>query len=75
MFTYEAVKDKPALLLAMTSLNRNEFEQLVVYFRVEWESYGEQNVPPTSERQRQPGGGCKPVLRTDEDRLVHFALL
>lgn len=70
MFTYDAVKNRPALLLAMTSLNREEFEQLVVYFRAEWESYVEQNAPPAAERQRQAGGGCKPVLQTDEDRLL-----
>jgi hypothetical protein len=70
MFTYDAVKNKPALLLAMTSLKRDEFEQLVAYFRAEWERYVEQTAVPATERQRQEGGGSKPVLRTDEDRLL-----
>ena len=70
MFTYEVVKDKVALLLAMTSLTRKEFEELVVHFQAEWERYVEQTAVPAADRQRQAGGGSKPVLQTVEDRLL-----
>jgi hypothetical protein len=70
MFTYEMIKDKAALLLAMTSLTRREFEELVVYFCAEWERYVKQTTVPATERQRRVGGGSKPALRTDEDRLL-----
>jgi len=70
MFLYDGVKDNPELLRAMTSLNRKEFEELLVPFRAEWEAYARQNALPEEERQRQPGGGRKPALRSVEDKLL-----
>jgi hypothetical protein len=70
MFTYDAVKDNPDLLRAMTSLDRNEFEELLVPFQTAWEAYVQQASPSDQDRQRQAGGGRKPALRTTADQLL-----
>ncbi|MBU0492479.1 MAG: transposase [Chloroflexi bacterium] len=70
MFTYAKVKNKPQLLRAMTSLDRSEFEELVDPFRAAWAVQVRQTALPEADRQRQSGGGRKPVLRTIEDKLL-----
>jgi hypothetical protein len=64
ILTYEDVKDKASTLRAMTSLEREEFEQLAVTFDAVW-----------NEQQAQAGhnaakGGRPPVLRTVEQKLL-----
>ena len=70
MFSYNAVKDNPGLLRAMTSLDRNEFEELLVPFQTAWETHVQQALVSDQDRQRQPGGGRKPALRTTADKLL-----
>ena len=70
MFTYAKVKDQPALLRTMTSLDRSEVEELVEPFRAAWAARVRQTARPEADRQRQPGGGRKPALRTIEDKLL-----
>jgi len=70
MFTYNKVKNKPQLLRAMTSLDRAEFEELLKHFQVAWEAYVKEAVSSNQNRQRQPGGGRKPALRTTADKLL-----
>ena len=67
MVTYEAVKDRPKLFRALTSLDPSEFEELLVAFRAAWDEYRDSK---NKERQRKPGGGRKPVLSTMEDKLL-----
>ncbi len=68
MLSYSEVKDKPKVLLAFTGLTRTEFEELLTVFSEVRRRKEEKQA--TKERQRQPGGGRKPILQTDEDRLL-----
>jgi hypothetical protein len=70
MFTYNRVKNKPKLLRAMTSLDRTEFEALLPAFQTAWEAHVKESSPANQKRQRQPGGGRKPALRTIADKLL-----
>jgi hypothetical protein len=61
--SYESVKDKPDTLKAMTSLNRHEFEALLVVFAEVWNELTQQSL-------RNPAkGGRPPVLNNAADRL------
>lgn len=70
MFTYDKVKNRPRLLLAMTSLLRTEFEELLIPFQAAWEAYVTAHSLPEPDRQRQVGGGRKPALCTTADKLL-----
>jgi hypothetical protein len=70
MFTYDKVKHNPKLLLAMTSLTRTEFEELLVAFQVAWEAHVKAKGTPEQARRRQAGAGRKPSLRTGADKLL-----
>ena len=74
MLTYETLKTKPKELLALTGLARREFEELVPAFAHTLQVVEEQTRPAPRHRQRAPGGGRKPGLRTAEDKLL-FALV
>ena len=64
MLNYDVVKEKPETLIAMTSLNRDEFELLCLSFSRLWEE-------ETQSSQRDPSkGGRKPILTKHEDRLL-----
>ena len=64
MLNYDGVKEKPETLIAMTSLNRGEFELLCLSFSQVWEE-------ETQSSQRDPSkGGRKPILMKHEDRLL-----
>ena len=56
IFPYNQVKQHPKLLQAMTSLNRQEFEQLLPSFYTAWEAYVQQAYVDRADRQRQYGG-------------------
>lgn len=64
ILTYDSVKEKPATLRAMTSLNRNEFEWLCVSFSRVWEEETRQSERDVSR------GGRNPILKSHEDRLL-----
>jgi len=71
MFSYEAIKDRPTLLLAMTSLTQPEFEALATTFQQVWDAYIRQEVHLRPNRQRQPGGGqLASTLVLIEDKLL-----
>lgn len=74
MLTYETLKTKPKELLALTGLARREFEELLPAFAQVLQAAEEQVQPARRKRQRAPGGGRKPSLRTAEDKLL-FALV
>jgi hypothetical protein len=64
ILNYDGVKEKPATLRAMTSLNRDEFERLCLTFGQAWEE-------ETQFSQLDPSkGGRKPILKKHEDRLL-----
>jgi hypothetical protein len=70
MISYDAIKNNAPLLLALTSLTSLEFEILLVAFEKAWEDYIIKNHIDEKERQRQYGGGRKPVLENSEDKLL-----
>jgi hypothetical protein len=74
MLSYETLRTKPKELLALTGLARREFEELVPVFAQALHVAEEQTRPAPRRRQRAPGGGRKPSLRTVEDQLL-FALI
>jgi len=70
LFTYDKVKDNPKLLLAMTSLTRTEFEELLVPFQAAWEAHVKQTATSEQDRWRKAGAGRKPALRTIADKQL-----
>jgi hypothetical protein len=70
MLTYETLKMKPKELLALTGLARREFEELLPAFAQALQAAEAQIRPAPRRRQRAPGGGRKPSLRTVEDKLL-----
>jgi hypothetical protein len=74
MLTYETLKTKPKDLLALTGLARREFDELLPVFAAALHAAEAKAHPAARKRQRAPGGGRKPSLRTVEDKLL-FALV
>jgi hypothetical protein len=70
MITFDTVKNKPELLRAMTGLDRAEFQKLLAPFQSTWEAHVEKRAVPEQDRQRRPGGGRNPALRTTADKLL-----
>ena len=68
--TYDEVKNRPKLLRAMTSLDCTEFEELLVPFGAAWVVHDRKTARPEQDRQREPGGGRKPALKTIADKLL-----
>ena len=63
ILNYNDVKDKPDTLRAMTSLNRDEFEELCKVFGEVWDE-------KTGQTEKDPSqGGRRPILQSHEDRL------
>lgn len=63
ILNYNDVKEKPDTLRAMTSLNRDEFEELCQVFGEIWDEKTEQTEKDPSK------GGRRPILQSPEDRL------
>jgi hypothetical protein len=71
MFSYDKVKDKPELFLAMTGLTCDEFEQLLPNFEKAWQMYIQKEYINREGRQRQYGGGQhETTLVSIEDKLL-----
>ena len=70
MLTYETLKKTPKKLLALTGLARREFDELLPAFAQALAGAEKQAKPKVKQRQRAPGGGRKPGLRTAEDKLL-----
>ncbi len=70
MLTYETLKTKPKELRALTGLARREFDELLPVFAQALHVAEEHTRPVPRPRQRAPGGGRKPSLRTAEDKLL-----
>lgn len=73
MLTYQKLKKQPERFLSLTSLTVEEFEELLVSFIEAWRAdiekraYGKQ-------RKRKPGGGRKPALNRDDQRLLFILI-
>jgi Helix-turn-helix of DDE superfamily endonuclease len=70
MLSYHTLKEKPRVLRALTSLDPDEFETLLIPFEQAWEAYVTQHVRHKKARKRRYGGGRKPHLLTIEDKLL-----
>ena len=64
LLTYESIKNKPKTLIAMTSLKRSEFDELLESFAKAWDE-------DTGSRQMDASkGGRPPILECVADRLL-----
>ncbi len=70
MLTYAKLKKQPERLLALTGLARREFEEVLPVFAKALAAAEARTKPRPKKRQRAPGGGRKPGLRTVEDKLL-----
>jgi hypothetical protein len=70
VLTYAKLKKKPKELLALTGLARREFEEVLPVFAQALAAAEAPAKPQQKKRQRAPGGGRKPGLRTVEDKLL-----
>lgn len=68
--TYETLKKKPKELVALTGLARRECEELLPVFAKALSAAEAKAKPVRKARQRAPGAGRKPGLRTVEDKLL-----
>jgi len=66
---YENIKNRPSVILSLTGLTKVEFDSLLPLFEKAEEEYVRETYINSKERERAPGGGRKPKLRTAGDRL------
>lgn len=69
MLSYYQIRNKPRILRSLTSLNPEEFDQLINKFRSAWEAFVNDNYIKNKDRKRQYGGGRIPKLRSIEEKL------
>jgi hypothetical protein len=71
IISYDVVKDRPAVLLAMTSFTQPEFEALLATFQQVWEAYVRSPAHHKGDHRRRPGGGQQvSTLVKGEDKLL-----
>lgn len=70
MLSYHTLKDKPRVVRALTTLDPDEFETLLVPFEQAWDTYVSDHYRHRTLRKRRFGGGRKPHLLTIEDKLL-----
>ena len=68
--TYEKIKNKPKVLISLTTLRREEFEELSEFFEQSWQNYNKQYTLEEKPRDRKANLRSNTVLRTGEDRLL-----
>jgi hypothetical protein len=66
---YENVKNRPSEILSLTGLTKPEFGSLLPVFEKAEEDYVRETYIKGKERERAPGGGRRPKLRTAAQRL------
>jgi hypothetical protein len=74
MLSYHILKEKPRVLRAFTSLDRDEFETLLLPFEQAWEASVTHRFRHRKTRKRRSGGGRKPRLLAIEDKLLFILL-
>ena len=67
MIDYQKIAGKPNLLRSFTALPEDALDKLIPVFAT---AENQKPSARTPSRQRQPGGGRKPVLSTVADRLL-----
>lgn len=70
MLSYHILRNKPRVLRAFTSLDREEFEMLLIPFEQAWDAYVTYSLRHKKVRKRRSGGGRKPHLLAIEDKLL-----
>ena len=73
-FSYNQVKERPKLLLAMTGLTHTEFAQLLPHFQSAWDQYLQQNYIDRDDHQRQYGGGQPEATLVNIEEKLLFIL-
>jgi hypothetical protein len=68
--TYKKIKDKPEVLISLTTLRREEFEVLSEFFEQSWQGYIRQYTLEGKPRNRSASIRSNTTLRTAEDRLL-----
>ena len=68
--TYEKIKNKPKVLISLTTLRREEFEKLSEFFEQSWSKYIRQYTLEGKRRNRTACVRSNSTLRTCEDRLL-----
>jgi len=68
--TYKKIKDKPEVLISLTTLSREEFEVLSKFFEQTWQEYIGQYTLEGKPRNRSASIRSNTTLRTAEDRLL-----
>jgi len=68
--TYKKIKDKPEVLISLTTLRREEFEVLSEFFEQSWQEYIRRYTLEGKPRNRSASIRTNTTLRTAEDRLL-----
>jgi hypothetical protein len=68
--TYKKIKDKPEVLISLTTLRQEEFEALSEFFEQTWQGYIRQYTIEGKSRNRSSSIRTNTTLRTAEDRLL-----
>ena len=68
--TYERIKNKPQVLISLTTLRREEFEKLSGFFEQSWLNYIREYTLEGKSRDRKASIRTNNVLRTADDRLL-----
>jgi len=68
--TYKKIKDKPEVLISLTTLRREEFEALSEFFEQSWQDYIRKYTLEGKPRNRSASIRSNTTLRTAEDRLL-----
>ena len=68
--TYEKIKNKPQVLISLTTLRWEEFEALSKFFEQSWQNHIQRYTLEGKPRNRKTGIRSDTVLRTAEDRLL-----
>ncbi len=68
--TYDKIKNKPKVLISLTTLRQEEFEQLSEFFEPSWRNYIQHYTLEGKPRDRKTNVRSNTVFRTAEDRLL-----
>jgi len=68
--TYGSIKNKPKVLISLTTLSRDEFEQLSDFFEQSWQNYNKRFTLEGKFRNRETYLRSNTVLCTADDRLL-----
>ncbi len=70
MIRYEVLQTKPYLLKALTGVDLEAFDRLLVSFTRAWDDFVEERFIRGRARQRAYGGGRRALLREPADKLL-----